>query len=54
VRLRAPGAPIQCFSEVPRFRYAGLMTAPRKDEYFKNYIKSTYLSKEVKEIPGAG
>jgi hypothetical protein len=52
VKLRKADALIQCYEEVPRFRHNGLMTAARKDEYFKNFIKSSFLCKEVKEIPG--
>ena len=52
VKLKGPKPAILCFAGVPRFRHAGLLTASRKDEYFKNFIKSSFLSQEVKSIPG--
>jgi len=52
VKMRGPGAPLLCFQNVPRFRHAGLTTAARKDEYFKNFIRGSFLHKEVKELPG--
>jgi hypothetical protein len=52
VKLKGAKPTILCFSGVPRFRHAGLMTASRKDEYFKNFIKPTFLSQEIKSIPG--
>ena len=33
------------FEKVPRFRYTGLMGAPRKDAYFKTFIKDKFLFK---------
>jgi KTSC domain len=36
-----------CFSNVPNFRYSGLLNAPRKDAYFKTFIKDRFLTKEV-------
>ncbi|MBI3878961.1 MAG: KTSC domain-containing protein [Verrucomicrobia bacterium] len=51
VKLRGGATPV-CYENVPRFRYAGFLTAPRKDEYFKTYIKATYLSKPVAKLPG--
>lgn len=51
VQMRNPGAPKLCFEGVPRFRVSGLLSAPRKDEYFKNFIQSSFLKKEVTEIP---
>jgi KTSC domain len=35
------------FDDMPNFRYTGLLSAPRKDAYFRTYIKSCFLSKEV-------
>jgi hypothetical protein len=32
------------FHKVPHFRYAGLLGAPRKDAYFKTFIKDQFLS----------
>jgi hypothetical protein len=36
-----------CFSNVPNFRFQGLLNAPRKDAYFKTFIKDRFLAKEV-------
>ncbi|HEY6166455.1 MAG TPA: KTSC domain-containing protein [Verrucomicrobiae bacterium] len=52
VKMRGTGAPTLCFSGVPRFRITGLMSAARKDEYFKNFIRGTFMHREVKELPG--
>ncbi len=41
---------VLCYTGVPRFRYQGLEAAPLKDEYFKNFIKSVYVSKPA-ELP---
>jgi hypothetical protein len=35
------------FNNVPNFRYRGLLDAPRKDAYFKTFIKDRFLTKEV-------
>ncbi len=35
------------FEKVPRFRFQGLMAAPRKDKYFRTFIQSQFLSKPV-------
>ena len=40
-------APITCFEGVPGFRFQGLLSAPRKDAYFRTYIKSQFLAKEL-------
>jgi hypothetical protein len=32
------------FEKVPRFRYQGLMAAPRKDAYHKTFIKDQFLT----------
>ena len=31
------------FHKVPRFRFTGLMGAPRKDAYFKTFIKDQFV-----------
>jgi hypothetical protein len=36
-----------CFNNVPGFRFRGLLDAPRKDAYFKTFIKDRFLTKEV-------
>jgi hypothetical protein len=33
------------FEKVPRFRYQGLMAAPRKDAYFRAFIKDQFISR---------
>ena len=35
------------FQKVPHFRFSGLMSAPRKDAYFKTFIKEQFLSRPV-------
>jgi hypothetical protein len=35
------------FQKVPRFRYTGLLGAPRKDAYYKTFIKDHFLSSPV-------
>lgn len=34
-----------CFHKVPYFRFTGLMNAPRKDAYYKTFIKEKFLSR---------
>jgi len=41
-----------CFEGVPGFRYQGLLSAPRKDAYYKTYIKDQYLAKALPPPPG--
>jgi KTSC domain-containing protein len=38
-------APPLRLEKVPRFRYQGLMQAPRKDAYYKTFIKDQFLTK---------
>jgi len=33
------------FEKVPRFRYQGLLAAPRKDAYYRAFIKDKFLSR---------
>jgi hypothetical protein len=40
-------SPTLCFEGVPGFRYQGLLSSPRKDAYFKTYIKDQFLSKAL-------
>ena len=40
-----------CFDGIPRFRFSGLMSSPRKDAYFKSFIKDSFLSSQV-QLPG--
>ncbi len=39
-----------CFDNVPGFRYESLLTAPRKDAYYRTFIKDRFLTKPV-ELP---
>ena len=34
-------------NNVPRFRYQGILAAPRKDAYYTTYVKDRFLMKEV-------
>jgi hypothetical protein len=40
-------SPALCYEGVPGFRYQGLLAAPRKDAYFRAFIKDSFLAKEV-------
>jgi KTSC domain len=40
-------APTMRFEKVPRFRYQGLLSAVRKDAYYKTFIKDQFLSKTI-------
>ena len=35
------------FEKVPRFRYQGLLAAPRKDAYHRTFIKDLFLTKPM-------
>ena len=39
------------FDDVPRFRFDGLMAAPRKDAYFRSFIENHFIAKQV-SAPG--
>jgi len=39
-----------CFENVPGFRYEGLLAAPRKDAYYRTFIKDRFLTKPA-ELP---
>jgi hypothetical protein len=43
-------SPTLCFNNVPGFRYEGLLSAPRKDAYYKAFIQNFFISKVV-ELP---
>jgi hypothetical protein len=45
--LKFHGGQTLRFQKVPRFRYQGLLGAPRKDAYFKTFIKDQFLSTPV-------
>lgn len=48
--IKFRNAPTICYEGVPGFRYQGLLSAPRKDAYFRTYIKDQFLGKET--VPG--
>jgi hypothetical protein len=45
--IKFKNSPMLCIADVPRFRFNGLMTAPRKDAYYTTYIKDRFLAKPV-------
>jgi hypothetical protein len=45
--IKFRNSPALQFEKVPRFRYQGLMSAPRKDAYFKTFIQNQFLTKPV-------
>ena len=45
--------PTLCFDKVPHFRFQGLLNAPRKDAYYKTFIKDHFLTKEITLPPPA-
>ena len=48
--IKFRNSPPLVFSNVPGFRFDGLMAAPRKDAYYNTFIKSFFLSKPT-ELP---
>jgi hypothetical protein len=51
--IKCYNSPTLCFTDVPQFRYRGLMAAPRMDACYTTYIKSSYLAKEAEPRPPA-
>ena len=45
--IKFRNSPTMRFEKVPRFRFQGLLGAPRKDAYFKTFIQNQFLSKPV-------
>jgi KTSC domain len=45
--IKFRNTPALCFNNVPGFRYEGLLNAPRKDAYYKTFIKDFFISKPV-------
>jgi hypothetical protein len=43
-------SPALCLDNVPGFRYEGLLAAPRKDAYYRTFIKDRFLTKPA-ELP---
>ena len=48
--IRFRNAPTLGFDNVPGFRFEGLLKAPRKDAYYRTFIKDRFLTKPV-ELP---
>jgi hypothetical protein len=48
--IKFRNSPPLCFHKVPQFRYQGLLAAPRKDAYYKTFIKDLFLTKTA-ELP---
>ena len=48
--IKFRNSPALCFDNVPGFRYESLLTAPRKDAYYRTFIKDRFLTKSV-ELP---
>ncbi len=51
--IKFRNAPTLFYEKVPRFRYQGLLAAPRKDAYYKAFIQNQFLSKPVEKPPAA-
>ena len=48
--IKFRNSPALAFDNVPGFRYESLLTAPRKDAYYRTFIKDRFLTKPV-ELP---
>ena len=51
--IKFKNSPAVCFDNVPGFRYESLLTAPRKDAYYRTFIKDRFLTKSVQLPPPA-
>jgi len=49
--IKFRNSPTVYYEGVPNFRVQGLLTAPRKDAYFRSFIKDHFLTKEVPPAP---
>jgi hypothetical protein len=45
-------SPALCFDNVPGFRYESLLVAPRKDAYYRTFIKDRFLTKPLELSQG--
>ena len=43
--IKFRNSPTMCYEKVPRFRYQGLLAAPRKDAYYKTFIQNQFITK---------
>ena len=50
--VKFKNSPALFFDNVPGFRYESLLTAPRKDAYYRTFTKDRFLTKVV-EMPQA-
>jgi KTSC domain len=48
--IKFRNSPAVCLDNVPGFRFDGLLSAPRKDAYYRTFIKDRFLTKPV-ELP---
>ena len=48
--IKFRNTPPLLFKNVPGFRFEGLLAAPRKDAYFKTFIRDIYIS-QTAELP---
>ena len=51
--IKFRNSPALYFDNVPGFRYDGLLAAPRKDAYYRTFIKDRFLTKPVESPPPA-
>ena len=49
--IKFRNSPALGFDNVPGFRYEGLLAAPRKDAYYRTFIKDRFLTKPVESPP---
>ncbi len=45
--IKFRGGRTVCINNVPRFRYQGMLAAPRKDAYYTTYVKNCFLMRDV-------
>jgi hypothetical protein len=45
LHIKFRNSPAMCFQKVPRFRYEGLLAAPRKDAYYRSFIQNKFMTK---------
>jgi hypothetical protein len=49
--IKFRNSPALYFENVPGFRYDGLLAAPRKDAYYRTFIKDRFLTKPAESSP---
>lgn len=50
--IKFRNSPALCFDNVPGFRFESLLTAPRKDAYYRTFIKDRFVTKVV-QLPSS-